>query len=152
MRTQVTNMTAYWWRRDVKDFGHQTLIRWLASASPCMRSGADPILQRASALSATKRVMDIPCCGPAPVCPRGLRCRQVGCTSRATAHMKPASSWHMMVVGRLAVSFPRLFLHSWLVRAHRTAKRRPCRWKSKPIGLPRLRLRYGETARSPTAR
>lgn len=53
-------MTAYRWRRGLKDVGDQALIRGLATAFPCVRPGADPILQRASALPATKRVTDIP--------------------------------------------------------------------------------------------
>lgn len=53
-------MAAYRWRRDLKDVGDQALIRGLNTAFPCMRPGADPILQRASAVPATKRVTDIP--------------------------------------------------------------------------------------------
>jgi hypothetical protein len=43
------DMPAYGWRRDLKDVGDQALIRGLDAAFPCMRPGADPILQRASA-------------------------------------------------------------------------------------------------------
>ena len=85
-------MTAYRWGRGLKDVGDQALIRGLATAFPCMRPGADPILQRASALPATKRVTDIPLPWSRPRLYAGLRCLQAGCTSRATAHMKPASS------------------------------------------------------------
>lgn len=53
-------MAAYRWGRDLKDVGDQALIRGLDTAFPCMRPGADPILQRASAMPATKLVTDIP--------------------------------------------------------------------------------------------
>lgn len=53
-------MTAYRWGRGLKDVGDQALIRGLGTAFPCMRLGADPILQRASAKPATKRLTDIP--------------------------------------------------------------------------------------------
>ena len=53
-------MAAYRWGRGLKDVGDQALIRGLDTAFPCMRPGADPNLQRASAKPATKRVTDIP--------------------------------------------------------------------------------------------
>ena len=139
----------------MKDFGRQALIRWLASAFSCMRSGANPILQRASALSATKRVMDIPCCGPAPACPRGLRCLQVGCTSRATAHMKPASSWHMMVAVVLPFPFrdysctPGLFEHTRKQNDARVAEshsRSACLGYGSDTGKPQGRLQHVDAA------